>query len=45
MDVYGLQPQSAAPSRVGRAKLHARDRTQLVVLAYEAGVVTPGWMD
>jgi DNA-binding NarL/FixJ family response regulator len=24
------------------AKLHARDRTQLVMVAYEAGVVTPG---
>jgi DNA-binding NarL/FixJ family response regulator len=25
-------------------KLDARDRAQLVVLAYEAGVVTPGWL-
>ncbi|BDT92856.1 response regulator transcription factor [Nocardia sputorum] len=24
-------------------KLHARDRTQLVVLAYESGLVRPGW--
>lgn len=24
-------------------KLHARDRVQLVVLAYETGVVSPGW--
>jgi DNA-binding NarL/FixJ family response regulator len=24
------------------AKLHARDRSQLVVLAYETGLVTPG---
>lgn len=24
-------------------KLHARDRVQLVVVAYEAGLVTPGW--
>ncbi|GIH78410.1 response regulator transcription factor [Planobispora longispora] len=26
------------------SKLHARDRAQLVVLAYEAGMVTPGWL-
>jgi DNA-binding NarL/FixJ family response regulator len=25
------------------AKLAARDRAQLVVLAYEAGLVRPGW--
>ncbi|MEU1998568.1 response regulator transcription factor [Nocardia gamkensis] len=25
------------------AKLHARDRTQLVVMAYESGLVRPGW--
>ncbi|QIG40869.1 response regulator transcription factor [Microbacterium sp. 4R-513] len=24
-------------------KLHARDRVQLVVLAYEAGIIRPGW--
>ena len=24
-------------------KLHARDRVQLVVLAYESGLATPGW--
>ncbi|MGH3483455.1 MAG: DNA-binding response regulator, partial [Nocardioidaceae bacterium] len=24
-------------------KLHARDRAQLVVLAYETGLVRPGW--
>ncbi|MER5645606.1 response regulator transcription factor [Streptosporangium sp. NPDC002524] len=26
-------------------KLGARDRTQLVVIAYESGMITPGWMD
>lgn len=26
-------------------KLHARDRTQLVVLAYESGLVRPGWQE
>ncbi|MFD8562082.1 response regulator [Streptosporangium canum] len=37
---------ATAKTHVSRimTKLHARDRTQLVVLAYEAGVVTPGWM-
>lgn len=25
------------------SKLHARDRVQLVVVAYESGLVTPGW--
>jgi DNA-binding NarL/FixJ family response regulator len=25
-------------------KLGARDRTQLVVLAYESGLVRPGWL-
>jgi DNA-binding NarL/FixJ family response regulator len=24
-------------------KLHARDRAQLVVIAYESGLITPGW--
>jgi hypothetical protein len=24
-------------------KLHARDRAQLVVIAYETGLVRPGW--
>ena len=35
---------ATAKTHVGRllAKLHARDRAQLVVLAYEAGVVVPG---
>jgi DNA-binding NarL/FixJ family response regulator len=27
------------------SKLHARDRSQLVILAYEAGLVTPGARD
>jgi DNA-binding NarL/FixJ family response regulator len=26
------------------AKLHARDRAQLVVLAYEGAIITPGWL-
>jgi DNA-binding NarL/FixJ family response regulator len=26
------------------AKLHARDRAQLVVIAYESGLVRPGWL-
>ncbi len=26
-------------------KLHVRDRAQLVVLAYESGLVRPGWSD
>ena len=36
-----------AKTHVSRAmvKLHARDRAQLVVYAYEAGLVTPGWLD
>ena len=25
------------------AKLHARDRVHLVVIAYETGLVAPGW--
>jgi DNA-binding NarL/FixJ family response regulator len=35
---------ATAKTHVGRllAKLHARDRAQLVVFAYEAGVVVPG---
>jgi DNA-binding NarL/FixJ family response regulator len=35
---------ATAKTHVSRllAKLHARDRAQLVVLAYESGVVTPG---
>ena len=38
-----LRP-ATAKTHVSRllAKLHARDRAQLVMLAYEAGVVTPG---
>lgn len=27
------------------AKLHARDRVQLVVIAYESGLVAPGWQE
>lgn len=36
---------ATAKTHVSRAmvKLHARDRAQLVVLAYESGLVTPGW--
>nr|WP_281352473.1 helix-turn-helix transcriptional regulator [Phytoactinopolyspora alkaliphila] len=26
-------------------KLGARDRAQLVVIAYESGLITPGWLD
>ncbi|TNM68226.1 response regulator transcription factor [Streptomyces sp. NP160] len=39
-----LSPATAR-THVGRvlAKLDARDRTQLVVLAYETGLVRPGW--
>jgi DNA-binding NarL/FixJ family response regulator len=35
---------ATAKTHVGRllAKLHARDRAQLVVMAYEAGIVVPG---
>ena len=38
---------ATAKTHVGRllAKLHARDRAQLVVLAYEAGIVVPGAAD
>ncbi|SDU71557.1 response regulator [Jiangella alkaliphila] len=37
---------ATAKTHVSRilTKLDARDRAQLVVLAYEAGVVTPGWL-
>jgi DNA-binding CsgD family transcriptional regulator len=36
-----------AKTHVSRAmiKLGARDRAQLVVLAYESGLVRPGWTD
>ncbi len=36
---------ATAKTHVSRAmvKLHARDRAQLVVLAYESGLVQPGW--
>ncbi|NUS44073.1 MAG: response regulator transcription factor [Mycobacteriaceae bacterium] len=36
---------ATARTHVGRIlmKLNARDRTQLVVMAYESGVVRPGW--
>jgi DNA-binding NarL/FixJ family response regulator len=36
-----------AKTHVSRAmvKLHARDRAQLVVLAYESGLVRPGWVE
>ena len=41
--------RATAKTHVSRAlcKLHARDRAQLVVLAYEAGLVLPGprWQD
>jgi DNA-binding NarL/FixJ family response regulator len=38
---------ATAKTHVSRAmvKLHARDRAQLVVLAYESGLVRPGWID
>ena len=38
---------STAKTHVSRAmvKLHVRDRAQLVVLAYESGLVRPGWSD
>jgi len=37
---------ATAKTHVSRAmgKLHARDRAQLVVIAYEAGLVRPGWL-
>jgi DNA-binding NarL/FixJ family response regulator len=36
---------ATAKTHVSRAmvKLHVRDRAQLVVLAYESGLVRPGW--
>jgi DNA-binding NarL/FixJ family response regulator len=39
--------QSTAKTHATRAmaKLGARDRAQLVILAYEAGLVRPGWVD
>jgi DNA-binding NarL/FixJ family response regulator len=42
-DTLFMSP-ATAKTHVGRllAKLHARDRAQLVMLAYEAGVVSPG---
>src|SRR6266545_1331049 len=38
---------ATAKTHVSRAmvKLHARDRAQLVVFAYESGLVRPGWLD
>jgi len=38
---------ATAKTHVSRAmtKLHARDRAQLVVIAYETGLVRPGWSD
>jgi DNA-binding NarL/FixJ family response regulator len=38
---------ATAKTHVSRAmvKLHVRDRAQLVVLAYESGLVRPGWSD
>jgi DNA-binding NarL/FixJ family response regulator len=38
---------ATAKTHVNRAmtKLAARDRAQLVVLAYESGLVRPGWVD
>jgi DNA-binding NarL/FixJ family response regulator len=37
---------ATAKTHVSRAmtKLHARDRAQLVVMAYESGLVKPGWL-
>ena len=37
---------ATAKTHVSRVltKLGARDRAQLVVIAYESGVVRPGWM-
>jgi DNA-binding NarL/FixJ family response regulator len=38
---------ATAKTHVSRAmvKLGVRDRAQLVVLAYESGLVRPGWVD
>jgi DNA-binding NarL/FixJ family response regulator len=38
---------ATAKTHVSRAmvKLHARDRAQLVVIAYQTGLVKPGWLD
>jgi RNA polymerase sigma factor (sigma-70 family) len=38
---------ATAKTHVSRAmvKLRARDRAQLVVFAYESGLVRPGWTD
>ncbi len=38
---------ATAKTHVSRAmvKLGARDRAQLVVFAYESGLVRPGWVD
>ena len=39
--------QSTVKTHVARAmaRLGARDRAQLVVIAYESGLVLPGWAD
>jgi DNA-binding NarL/FixJ family response regulator len=39
--------QSTVKTHVARAmaKLGARDRAQLVVIAYESGLVRPGWAE
>ncbi|GHH68637.1 DNA-binding response regulator [Streptosporangium violaceochromogenes] len=41
-----LMSPATAKTHVSRAmmKLHARDRAQLVVIAYESGLVRPGWL-
>jgi DNA-binding NarL/FixJ family response regulator len=38
---------ATAKTHVSRSmvKLHVRDRAQLVVLAYESGLVRPGWSE
>jgi DNA-binding NarL/FixJ family response regulator len=42
--VVTTRPAATAKAHVGRLlmKLQARDRTPLVVIAYETGLVTPG---